>query len=397
MLIEESISICRMEQTSKNGGSGTKSGRLVQVEGPTRVKRGEELGKVIGEDAQKIYELKLSLYKPHEGMLEFWDKIADASRSFIQRYAPVTWDEMQGMAKAGKCSLDVLLKLATEYEMLMANGHFDVTGGNEVDPGKCTGFASTVGPNGVICGQSNDENPNFWFNADLDVLIHSRSSDDSEPSTLIYTHPGYPGYMGMNSAGVCVLWQYIDNGERCCDKGLPTCVILKEILQYKTAAEAVEWLRSVPRTVPNNYMLCDQTEIFNVECSPTRFTVLTVDDGDFVHANHCVFDHQMMDNDVGLKHSLTSPGRYKALRERLRKASPLSVEAIKKIYATAPLLRTDGSTLATMIFQPALRTLDMRFKGDSRNPQTYKTYSIPEHEWQAVENAGKRKKNGKAV
>lgn len=353
--------------------------------GSSRAERGKSLGGVIGRDARKIYDLKVSMYKSREGMMAFWDKIAAASKSYIETYAPLTWEEMQGFSESRDCDMDLLLKLATEYEMLMANGHFDLSGGN--DPGKCTGMATTFSANGgVVCAQTNDENPNFWHGAKYDVVIHSDGKSTGDLSTMIYTHPGYPAYMGMNSAGVCVLWQYIDNGERACDKGLPTCVILREILKHRTAKEAVDWLRAVPRTVPNNYMLCDQENIYNIECSPTRFTVLEVDEGDMVHSNHCVIDQQMMSNDIGLEHSLTSEGRFKALRSRLTNlGDKVTVDGIKNMYATAPLLRTDGSTLATMIFEPTIRKMHMRFKGDSRSPLNYKTYPIPEEEWEDVE------------
>ena len=43
--------------------------------------------------------------------------------------------------------------------------------------------------------------------------------------TLLYTHAGVPAYMGMNSAGLCVTWIYIDNGERA--NGPPTCVLIR--------------------------------------------------------------------------------------------------------------------------------------------------------------------------
>ena len=36
--------------------------------------------------------------------------------------------------------------------------------------------------------------------------------------------------------------------------GLPTCVILREILTFPTALAAATWLRSIPRAVPNAYM-----------------------------------------------------------------------------------------------------------------------------------------------
>ena len=44
------------------------------------------------------------------------------------------------------------MKLSTEYEMLMANGHFDLSGGN--DPGKCTGMATKWSEDGGLFARS---------------------------------------------------------------------------------------------------------------------------------------------------------------------------------------------------------------------------------------------------
>ena len=70
--------------------------------------RGQALGRATGASARKIYDLKVSMYEPREGMMTFWDEIASASKGYIEKYAPVTWEEMLGFGSAEGCDLDVL-------------------------------------------------------------------------------------------------------------------------------------------------------------------------------------------------------------------------------------------------------------------------------------------------
>merc|ERR1712202_83593 len=81
--------------------------------------------------------------------------------------------------------------------------------------------------------------PRHWQGGSLDVVLRLQDSPSPLPSdtnrtpgALIYTHPGIPAYMGINGAGISILWQYIDNGERAdpLSSGVPTCVVLREIL-----------------------------------------------------------------------------------------------------------------------------------------------------------------------
>ena len=60
---------------------------------------------------------------------------------------------------------------------------------------------------------------------------------------------GKPMSVGDKCTGL--LTHNIENDEL---GGLPTCVILREILTFPTALAAATWLRSIPRAVPNAYM-----------------------------------------------------------------------------------------------------------------------------------------------
>ena len=88
-----------------------------------------------------------------------------------------------------------------------------------------------------FAGQTNDEDFSEWIPY-LDVVLKHQNTEG--PSALVYTHPGIAAYMGMNNAGLSVLWQYIDNGERAADGlGVPTNCIIRELLFYDDLDDAV--------------------------------------------------------------------------------------------------------------------------------------------------------------
>ena len=156
----------------------------------------------------------------------------------------------------------------------------------------------------------------------------------NDPAALIYTHPGWPAYMGLNHHGLSVLWQYIDTGERNAG-GVPTNILIREMLAQETLDQALDLLHRSPRMVPNNFILTDSSRTVNVEASPSRFTVLSVEGRGLtgpplsfgayeppssfvVHTNHVLFDQAMQDADIGIKHANTTVARYEAMRRMVR-------------------------------------------------------------------------------
>lgn len=139
---------------------------------------------------------------------------------------------MLGMNQAG-IEWETLLLMACDYEMFMTDGVWlpetipefkglwkKVNPDKRQKQGHCTAFSSygtTAQEQPQYCGQNNDEDPPQWGNATFDVVLHLGKGETNE--SLIYTHPGIPAYMGMNSNGLSVLWQYIDNGERNINEG----------------------------------------------------------------------------------------------------------------------------------------------------------------------------------
>ena len=344
------------------------SSRLVQASGSS-FERGNIIGAAVRD--RLIRTLGTQEYadqKRGEKSLHDWLPAAKSFMPYIEDHAPETLLEMYGMAEGAGVSFDDILLLACAYEKLMG-------GGAE----HCTGFAAmgaATATGDLVCGQNNDEAIDAWSSGQADIVVHHIAPTGLE--TLIYTHPGIPAYMGMNSDGLCVLWMYIDNGER--GPGVPTCIILRELLRRPSLDAAVSYLRDIPRAVPNNFILAHAADgICNVEYSTDQFHPVRSSDS-LCHANH-IMDSEMAAADVtaGLNGGTTRT-RHACLAEQMSdNLGDIDVETARRMLSDhhqAPQLvcvhptrdRPQSKTLASMVFHPAEGTRHIAFGNGCETP-----------------------------
>lgn len=318
---------------------------------------GLALGTCEAESIRSVFALRQQFHRAH-GTYELWNTVARTTEAAMAAHTPVAYAELQGMAGAAGLSLDALMLLAVDYDVSM-----------EARPtttvGHCTGFVSngtTAGPAPLLFGQNNDETPELWLNATLDKVYALRASPGSAvPSALVYTHPGYSAYMGMNDAGVGVLWQYVDNGERALLHGVPTTPLLRELLTFTSVHDAVAYLRRTPRMIPNNFVLVEANRFCNVEMTPAHFTSVCQARGYLAHANHFVFDQELVDTDVGS--SVTTRARFALMRQMLKDFGGKVDMARGRALLSAPPV-FNNHTLASMVFDAEARSMSIRFKGE---------------------------------
>lgn len=334
--------------------------------------RGSAFAGARGTSIRKLFGVKHSAYSKVAGALEKWSAMARDAEPYIRRYAPVAWEEIKGAGEAGikGVTMDVMLMLAVEYEMYVEVGS-DAWSSFRPPADKCTGYGAPG-----LSGQNNDEVPNLYLDASEDVVLSILDPDGH--GALIYTHPGWPAYMGMNSHGVSVLWQYIDTGER--GAGVPTNVLIREMLAQASLDSAIQFLAHTPRMIPNNFILTDTSKVVNVELSSSHFTPLSLSQGFVVHTNHLLFDQAMQDHDVG--NAQTSVQRYKAMRALVRHHDGATVQAedLQSMLATHPVFRdgragTDNDTLASMVFDLHSLSMGIWFKGDAY--RSARRYAMP--------------------
>ncbi|MBQ4093367.1 MAG: hypothetical protein IJO94_05765 [Firmicutes bacterium] len=236
-----------------------KKDRLVTITG-SDYERGVQIGEKIGYSIMINFKNQVRHYKQAMDY-DFYEWVEKCKNyiPYVEKYTPHTYYELRGMADGAKIPFEYVLALTTAYELAVA-------GGGVAD--KCTGFFAagdyTLGE-GVYCGQTNDEDFSEWIPF-LDVVLRHENPDGI--SSMVYTHPGIASYMGMNDRGIGVLWQYIDNGERA--MGVPTNCILREMLFFDKLADIVQYLKDIPHTIPNHYLISSKVDgVASVECFPT--------------------------------------------------------------------------------------------------------------------------------
>ncbi|MHC4562837.1 MAG: C45 family autoproteolytic acyltransferase/hydrolase [Planctomycetota bacterium] len=265
--------------------------QLIIAEGDA-FERGRIVGEACAESIRRMYELQDWMNNlDHTGKLREWLPRAKAVLPLIEKHAPVSLAEMQGTAEGAGVPFEDVLLLTCAYDKSFLywsekakaeKSPAEKTPAEKTpaDQGGCTSMAAFT-PEGLICAENNDERPWEWDDAKQDVVLHLIDDDGLE--TLTYTHPGIPACMGMNSAGLVLMWMYIDNGDRA--DGLPSCVMPREALTKRTLEEAVDYLRSIPHTMPNSFLLAHETDgICSVEAAPSAFGA-AYSDTYFTHAN----------------------------------------------------------------------------------------------------------------
>ena len=254
--------------------------RYLKIEG-----NNEERGIKIGEnikDRIDVHYTNLIKYAKTELNIdfnEFSNRCLDYI-PYIEKYAPNTKEEIFGIIKGSNSSINKILALNSTYDLTMEDLPI-------MEADKCTAFScfskSTLN-NMIICGQTNDESFQNWP-SELDIVFHHK--DNSGLETIIYTHPGVVAYMGMNNAGIALLWTYIDNGER--KIGVPTNIIIREVLTMFSIEEIEDYLKTIPHSVPNNFIITDKNaKSVSFECFPNK--VYTYTNNNYItHTNHNLF------------------------------------------------------------------------------------------------------------
>lgn len=194
------------------------------------------------------------------------------------------------------------------------------------------------------------------FYRDHSVIVR-RTPKSGHDSVSLTTSLGH-SYMGINEAGVTVLINNLQSAEA--QVGLPFSVVVQALLhRASTASEARDELKQLPIMSTHNYLVADETEVYNVEGGGGVLAVTHVDDEQlpWVHTNHTV--HDSLANTIR-NYSASSDRRYNRSLARMREQdSNGTVDAgtfdVSELFVDhdAPLCRhgeapSDTATIATV-------------------------------------------------
>ena len=294
-----------------------------------------------------IFETKINYYSDS---IKLWLKLSCSVIQPTKCYAQNTYKELQdmihglsdyiidnGIENLFYTAHQIIWMLNTEYEMFLS------TKGNSLYDKGCSAVALTVGNKSYVA-QTNDESPELWGDNGILMIYDSH--------LLIYTHPGYCSYFGMNQYGISVMWQYIDNGKRGeSHMSVPTNIVLRELLFLQTTKQQCDYLKTISMIVPNNIIISDTSETINIEKDINTYTIISQPHSNesfgLAHTNHFIHGYVYQSDNPKLQNSII---RYKALQSYLSENSK-TLTSLQTLLTEHPILRENNSTLFGCIFQ----------------------------------------------
>jgi isopenicillin-N N-acyltransferase-like protein len=205
---------------------------------------------------------------------------------FIREYSSEIADELKGMAEGSGRSYDEIVMLnALEERSDFGHSH-------------CTAFAATgaaTKTGETFAGQSWDGIEDEWWDGEMSLLFKVRRKNG--PDILDYTNPGILACAGLNSNGIAVNWNTVPQKDM--TPGVPTYIIVAEILKQKTMGEALDAARRASRAGYFNFVITDDTELYDVEATPGDLDISY--SGEYIgHANHFVSEKFESTQNVGV-------------------------------------------------------------------------------------------------
>lgn len=170
----------------------------------------------------------------------------------IRKYSPELMEELHGMADGAGVDREDLLcyNLAEEIVNYFSNGYES-----------CTNI-------GVIAGSENL----IGYNQDLPHFLHGNKTPVilQDNDQYIFAFPGSIGMSGMTKdLAVTVNSLPMLNMNT---GGLPLSFMVRKLLTFKNGFEAKEYLLNTPLAIPQNFLIVDRRNLYNLEVSANEIT-----------------------------------------------------------------------------------------------------------------------------
>jgi isopenicillin-N N-acyltransferase-like protein len=202
-------------------------------------------------------------------------RYASKHTPYIEDYSPEVMEELKGIAEGSEKKLEELVMVALHEEKGAFNEKCTALG--------ATGEATVDGE--TFVGQNWDMATNVWWDGDMPSLLKIRRGN--KPDVLAYVYPGFQSAAGMNSNGICMSWNSVPRIEL--KVGVPTYIIIADLLRQPTIGDALNSVLRADRAGCFNFMIGDDTEVYNVEATPHHIDIRYVETC-FGHGNHFVSD-----------------------------------------------------------------------------------------------------------
>ena len=281
----------------------------------------EKISRLLNECFYDAFPLGRTREASREQMLKF----AKRYTPYIEDYSPEVYEEMKGVADgSGKVLEEVVLISLHEERRIF---------GEKELMRHCTVVAATgsatIGGETYI-GQTWDESYADFWEGDKPLLL--REKGKSGLDVLEYAYPGLLAAAGMNSEGLSITWTSTPRAPF--EIGVPTYVIVAEVLRRKNISEALAAIINVKRAGSFKFTVADRNgEIYIVEATPKNHHLIYVDD---YYGYHADFESGDIRREFP-SHRVDVPG-YVVAANRVRKLlktarGKLDVDVLKNILS----------------------------------------------------------------
>jgi len=226
----------------------------------------QNISRFLEEQYYDLYTLGKTREASKEDMLKFAKRYAP----YIEGYSPEIFEEMRGLADgSGKAFEEIVLISMHEEKSIF--GEKDLMKHCKVVA--ATGSATIDGE--TYIGQTWDAGYQDFWEGDQPLLLHERRS--SGPDILAYNYPGLIAAAGINSEGISLTWTSTPRAPFVV--GVPTYVIIGEVLRKKTIGEALQAIVNPKRAGSFKFTIADKNgEIYVIEATPSHHHLIYVDD-----------------------------------------------------------------------------------------------------------------------
>jgi len=350
---------------------------LVRVSGSHR-----EMGRSIGEACRKqvqhsIENGRILVSDAYQQLELTWAGAQIQARKYIpfaqERY-PQYVEEMMGIAEGAGVEFDDLAAINAMEAVTMDALHLT----------RCTSMAVNDDrtADGHILMAHNED----WVPEDEDDVFIIHAKPKSEPPFLAMTYGGLLPNIGINAYGIAQMCDSVyPNDSRI---GTPRVVVSRAVLAARTPGEAIRNVLAAQRAAGYNHLVVHESgELYSVEVSARKFSILYGEDGYIVHTNNYL-SPQMQQLEREPEDLVSSRVRYFRALRLIKREEYHTIKTLQSIQrdhvnfsnsicnhsidATDPLDRE--KTVNAMVIDLTAREMHIAWGNPCENP--YHTYHL---------------------
>jgi len=350
---------------------------LITVSGTHR-----EMGRQIGEATvtQVMHSLenaRVLLAAAYEQLELTWEGAriqASKYMPFAQERFPQYVEELKGIAEGANVAYEDLSILNAMEAVTTDALHLD----------RCTSMAVNGDrtSDGHVLAAHNED----WVPEDESDVYIVHATPDKEPPFLAMTYGGLLPNIGINAYGIAQMCDSVYPADS--RIGVPRLFVSRAVLSAKSPGQAISHMLSPRRAAGYNHMLAHESgELYSVEVSALRFSLIYGEDGYLAHTNNYL-SQSMRNIESEPEDLVNSRVRYfraLGLLKRTPKHTIKTLQAIQRDHVNFPdsicnhsieskIPLDDEKTINALVFDLTAREMHVVWGSPCANP--YHTYHL---------------------